>query len=53
MKEILEKPSNYRNRLLELVNERHKISVEMLTYIYEGGFTSEEIWELIEDYFLG
>ena len=35
------------------MNERHKVSVEMLTYIYEGKFSSDEIWNLIEDYFLG
>ena len=29
------------------------ISVKMLTYIYEGGFSSEEVWNIIEDYFLG
>ena len=32
---------------------RHLISVKMLTYIYEGSFTSEEVWDLLEDYFLG
>ena len=51
--EIIAKPSRYNNRLLEMVNERHKVSVEMLTYIYEGKFSSDEIWNLIEDYFLG
>lgn len=25
----------------------------MLTYIYEGGFKNDEIWNIIEDYFLG
>jgi len=39
--------------LLVIVGERHEISVKMLTYIFEGGFTNEKIWELIEDYFLG
>ncbi|WP_368240474.1 DEAD/DEAH box helicase [Clostridium paraputrificum] len=53
MKEIIDNPSRYNNKLLELVSERHEISVEMLTYIFEGGFTNEEIWNLIEDYFLG
>ena len=53
MKEIIDKPWNYKNRLLDLVGERHKISVKMLTYLYEGNFTNEKIWELIEDYFLG
>lgn len=53
MKEIIEKPSRYKNRLLEIVNERHEVSVEMLTYIFEGKFSNKEIWDLIEDYFLG
>lgn len=53
MKEIIEEPWRYKNRLLELVNERHEVSVEMLTYIFEGEFSNKEIWDLIEDYFLG
>ncbi|QAA33543.1 DEAD/DEAH box helicase [Clostridium manihotivorum] len=53
MKEILDKPWRYKNRLVELVGERHKISVEMLAYIFESKFTNSEIWDLIEDYFLG
>ena len=46
-------PGAYKNRLLETVAERHLISVKMLTYIFEGGFSSDEIWDIIEDYFLG
>lgn len=53
MKEIIEKPWRYKNRLLELVSERHEISVQMLTYLFEGEFSNEEIWEFIEGYFLG
>ena len=53
IKEIIEKPWRYKNRLLELVSERHEISVQMLTYLFEGEFSNEEIWEFIEDYFLG
>lgn len=53
MKEIIEKPWRYKNRLLEIVSERHEISVEMLTYLFESKFSSEEIWGFIEDYFLG
>lgn len=53
MKEIIEKPWRYKNRLLELVSERHEISVQMLTYLFEGEFNNEEIWNFIEDYFLG
>lgn len=50
---IINAPNRYRNRLLDMVAERHLISVKMLTYIYEGGFSNDEMWDLIEDYFLG
>ena len=50
---IIKAPYRYHNRLLEIVSERHLISVKMLTYIYEGDFSNDETWNLIEDYFLG
>ena len=50
---IINAPNSYHNRLLDMVAERHLISVKMLTYIYEGGFSNDEIWDIIEDYFLG
>lgn len=53
LKNIIKNPYYYRNRLLEVVNERHLISVKMLTYIYEGDYNSEEIWDMLENYFLG
>ena len=53
LEDILNRPGNYKNRLLDAVSIRHLISVKMLTYIYEGGFSSEETWDLLEDYFLG
>ena len=53
LEEILNRPGRYQNRLLDAVSIRHLISVKMLTYIYEGGFTSEEVWDLLEGYFLG
>lgn len=53
LKNILNSPYNYENRLLNAVSERHLISVKMLTYLYEGDFSSEQIWDYIEDYFLG
>lgn len=53
LKNILNAPYNYNNRLLEAVAERHLISVKMLTYLYEGDFANEERWDLLEDYFLG
>lgn len=53
LKNILNAPYRYNNRLIETVAERHLISVKMLTYIYKGEFNNEEIWDLLEDYFLG
>ena len=53
LKNILNAPYRYNNRLLDTVAERHLISVKMLTYLYEGEFSNEEAWTLLEDYFLG
>lgn len=53
MKGIINQPRKYKNKLIELISQRHEVSVEMLTYLYTGGFTNEEMWNLIEDYFLG
>ena len=53
MKEIIDKPWRYKNRLLAMVSERHNFSVEMLTFLFEGGFSNEQLWDYIEDYFLG
>lgn len=53
IKNIINAPYRYHNRLLDTVGERHLISVKMLTYLYEGDFSNEELWNLIEDYFLG
>lgn len=50
---IINSPWRYDNRLLDTVGERHLVSVKMLTYLYEGDFTSDEIWDIIENYFLG
>lgn len=53
LQNIINAPYRYNNRLLDTVSERHLISVKMLTYLYEGDFKNEELWDLIEDYFLG
>lgn len=53
LRNIINNPMAYENRLLTAVADRHKLSVQMLTYLYESGFSSNEIWDLIEDYFLG
>ncbi len=53
LKNILDNSGKYRNRIIDAVAERHKLSVEILTHIYEGNFSNTEIWDLLEDYFLG
>ena len=53
MEEVIRKPQYYNNRLLDKVAQRHKISVAMLTYLYQNNFDSDTIWNYIENYFLG
>ena len=53
LKNIIDNQSKYSNKILESVAARHKISVAMLTYIYENNFDNAQIWDLLEDYFLG
>jgi ATP-dependent DNA helicase RecQ len=53
LKNIINAPYRYENRLLEMVSERHQISVQMLTYLYESDLTNEERWDILENYFLG
>ena len=53
LKNIILSPYNYHNRILEKVGERHLISVKMLTYLYEQEFSNGEMWDEIENYFLG
>ncbi|MBB3870242.1 DEAD/DEAH box helicase [Parageobacillus toebii NBRC 107807] len=50
---IIKDPFNYRNVILENVYNRHKISVAMLTFLFENEVQSNDFWEYIEDYFLG
>ena len=53
LKEIANDPKSYKNRLMEMIAQRHNLSVKMLTYVYENGFSSEQIWDILENYFLG
>ena len=53
LKEIVNDPKSYKNRLMEMIAQRHNLSVKMLTYIYENDFSSDKIWDILEDYFLG
>ena len=50
---IVKNPYKYKNMILEIVENRHKVSVKMLSFLFESEFTSQEIWAYIEDYFLG
>lgn len=53
LKSIINRPGDYNNKLLDNVAIRHLISVKMLTYLYENDFDSNDIWDLLENYFLG
>ncbi len=53
MQEVIRKPQYYNNSLLDKVAERHKISVAMMTFLYQNNFDSDTIWNYIENYFLG
>lgn len=53
MLHIKERPEKYKNRMLQTIEERHKLNVKLLSYIYTKNFESEEIWNIVEDYFLG
>lgn len=53
LRNIINDPTRYNNKILNSISERHLISVKMLTYLFEGNFSNEEIWDLIENYFLG
>lgn len=50
---VRDKPYTYKNKLLELINYRHKESVKMLTYLFQNQFTSDQVWNHLENYFLG
>ncbi|WP_022755841.1 helicase-related protein [Butyrivibrio fibrisolvens] len=53
MRIVRDKPQLYRNKLLENVGYRHKVSVAMLSFLFQNQFSSDEIWEHLENYFLG
>ena len=53
LRNIIENPGRYHNDLLQKVSDRHLVSVKMLTYLYETEFSSDEKWNILEDYFLG
>ena len=53
MEQVIRKPYLYRNTILEKVEKRHSVNVNMLNYLYSNKFSSNEIWNIIEDYFIG
>jgi ATP-dependent DNA helicase RecQ len=53
LERVIKNAANYRNLISENVYNRQKISIAMLTYLFEKEVKTEEFWEYIEDYFLG
>ena len=53
LKAVVDNPAGYRNRLMDAIAQRHKLNVDMLTFICENDFDSDDIWDVIENYFLG
>lgn len=51
LQNIINNPGRYKNKLLDMVSERHLISVKMLTYIFEGDYNSAKIWDILEDFY--
>lgn len=53
MQMVRDRPGAYRNRLLEVIRSRHDESVRMMTFLFQSGFKSDELWGHLENYFLG
>lgn len=53
LERLVKHPEKYRNRILESVHDRHRLSVAMLTHIFKKKMDTEEFWDVIEEYFLG
>ncbi|MGE7887753.1 helicase-related protein [Bacillus cereus] len=53
IEKTLQNPAGYNNSILKNVHDRHYTSVEMLRYLFENDFTSDDFWNHIENYFLG
>ena len=50
---VRNRPEMYKNQLLDLINDRHRESVATMTYLFQNGLSSSEIWDYLENYFLG
>jgi hypothetical protein len=53
LERVVNSPDKYENHILNNVRERHKMSVNMLKYLFKNQTDSETFWKLIENYFLG
>lgn len=53
MYNIIKNPQSYKNRILKKVNDRHRLSVLMMSHLFSNKYKSNEIWDKIEEYFLG
>lgn len=53
MSMVRDRPYTYKNKLLELINYRHTESVRMLSFLFQNSFDSNQVWNYLEDYFLG
>lgn len=49
MEQVIRKPYLYKNTILDKVEKRHKLNVSMLSYLYSNEFSSNEIWNIIEN----
>ena len=43
----------YRNHLLERIAQRHTDAGRLMSWLFTSGFSSEQLWDRIEEYFLG
>lgn len=53
MQMVKDRPNNYRNKLLETINNRHTESVRMLEFLFQNNLSSGDIWDNLENYFIG
>lgn len=43
----------YRNHLPERIAQRHTDAVRLMSWLFTSGFSSEQLWDRIKEYFLG
>lgn len=53
LRQLISNADTYNNKILSNVSLRHKISVKLLENIFTNNITSDEFWDIIEEYFLG